>query len=917
MAKKRIHEIAKEKNWPAKAIIAIAKEAGLDVKNAMSAIDDSDVKKLEGLEPKIKAYKGSEKEDSKPQPTPQAPRQENRTQTNTNYNKPRQPQQRQNEPRMTTATQPVRTQPVSSTPIEKSTDFKERLKQNSNRPVRRNDDRGPARQQPAGQRPATQQPTTSTYRDNRNGTKPTTSTYRDNRNAGGQSQGTATYRDNRPAQGGTSTYRDNRQGQSQGTSTYRDNRNNAGGQRQGQGGYQNRNQGQQRPNTQNRNQQAGGIERKITNFNKDAVVAPPVQQDTRRQSAKRKDYREVSKEKALSHKKRKEEQRREMEAQRAIARKVEEERLEALKREERTVHYKDSLTVGELSQLLGVGVAEIIKYLFNLGMMATMNHTLDPDVIELVASEYNATVVREVSVDEADLDSFFAQDFEGHESVTRPPVVTIMGHVDHGKTTLLDTIRKTKVTAGEAGGITQHIGAYQVDVNGKPITFLDTPGHEAFTMMRARGAQITDIAVIVVAADDGVMPQTREAVEHAKAAGVPIVVAVNKMDKPGANPDRVMTELMELHLVPEAWGGDTIYANISALTGLGIEEFLETLTLVAEVQELKAVADTAAIGTIVEARLDKGKGPVATLLVQTGTLNRGDAIVAGSSYGRVRTMETEFGENLKVAGPATPVEITGLNSVPSAGDRFVVFEDDKKARQIGEERAQRQQMEQRRQTSAMTLEDLNTQMKQGNMKEINVVIKADVQGSAEAVAQSFRKIEVEGARVKIVRSAVGAISESDVMLALASNAIIYGFNVRPDASARQTAEKEGVEIRQHSIIYRAIEELEAAMIGMLDPEYEEKFLGNAEIRETFKVSKVGTIAGAYVTEGKLERDAGIRVIRDGIVIFDGKLATLKRFKDDAKEVKAGFECGFTVANYNEIQVGDVVEAYTMQEIKRK
>lgn len=886
MAKKRIHELAKEKNWPTKAIIAIAKEAGLDIKNAMSTVEDNDVKKLEGLETKIKSY-----QDTTPKSTPvaqeksevvksepvQRPRQQN--------NGPRQVS-RQNEPRMTTATHTVRTQPVSSGPVENTTDFKERLKQNSNRPARSN----------------TAQPTSRTTGQ---------STYRDNRSASSAPRpaGQSTYqnRDNRPA--GQSTYQ-NRDNRPAGQSTYqnRDNRS------AGQGGYQNRNQ---RPNTQNRGAQSGGIERKITNFNKDAVVAPPVQQDTRRQSAKRKDYREVSKEKAISHKKRKEEQRREMEAQRAIARKVEEERLEALKREERTVHYKDSLTVGELSQLLGVGVAEIIKYLFNLGMMATMNHTLDPDVIELVASEYNATVVREVSVDEADLDSFFTQDFEGQESISRPPVVTIMGHVDHGKTTLLDTIRKTKVTAGEAGGITQHIGAYQVDVNGKPITFLDTPGHEAFTMMRARGAQITDIAVIVVAADDGVMPQTREAVEHAKAAKVPIVVAVNKMDKPGANPDRVMTELMELELVPEAWGGETIYANISALTGLGIEDFLETLTLVAEVQELKAVASTAAIGTIIEARLDKGRGPVATLLVQTGTLKRGDAIVAGSSHGRVRTMETEFGEHLKVAGPATPVEITGLNSVPSAGDRFVVFEDDKKARQIGEERAQRTQIEQRRQTSAMTLEDLNMQMKQGDMKEINVVIKADVQGSAEAVAQSFRKIEVEGARVKIVRSAVGAISESDVMLALASNAIIYGFNVRPDVSARQTAEKEGVEIRQHSIIYRAIEELEAAMIGMLDPEYEEKFLGNAEIRETFKVSKVGTIAGAYVTEGKLERDAGIRVIRDGIVIFEGKLATLKRFKDDAKEVKAGFECGFTVANYNDIQIGDVVEAYTMQEIKRK
>ncbi|MEV9640195.1 translation initiation factor IF-2 [Mammaliicoccus sciuri] len=584
------------------------------------------------------------------------------------------------------------------------------------------------------------------------------------------------------------------------------------------------------------------------------------------------------------------------------------------------ITFYESLSVGELAQKLGKEPSEIIKKLFMLGVMATINQELDKDAIELICAEYGVEVEEEIRIDVTDLEIYFEDpDEEEQQPVNleeRPPVVTIMGHVDHGKTTLLDSIRDTKVTQGEAGGITQHIGAYQIKEKGKKITFLDTPGHEAFTTMRARGAKITDLTILVVAADDGVMPQTIEAINHAKAAEVPIIVAVNKMDKPTANPDRVMQELTEHGLVSEDWGGDTIFVPISALKGEGIDQLLEMVLLVAEVGELKADSSIRARGTVIEAQLDKGKGSAATLLVQNGTLHVGDPIVVGNTYGRVRAMVSDLGRRVKEAGPSTPVEITGLSDVPQAGDRFVVFKDEKTARQIGEARAGEALQEQRVEKTRVTLDNLFDQMKQGEMKELNLIVKADVQGAVEAMAASLMKIEVEGVNVKIIHTGAGAINESDISLAAASNAIVIGFNVRPDTNAKRAAEAEGVDIRLHRVIYKVIEEIESAMKGLLDPEYEEKVIGQAEVRETFKVSKIGTIAGCYVIDGKITRESGVRVLRDNIVIFEGELDTLKRFKDDAKEVAKGYECGITIKKFNDIKEGDIIEAYVMEEIKR-
>ncbi|HFK4987989.1 TPA: translation initiation factor IF-2 [Listeria monocytogenes] len=583
--------------------------------------------------------------------------------------------------------------------------------------------------------------------------------------------------------------------------------------------------------------------------------------------------------------------------------------------------FSESLTVAELAKKLYREPSELIKKLFMLGVVATINQSLDKDAIELICDDYGVQVEEEIKVDVTDLDVYFENELneavDESKLVERPPVVTIMGHVDHGKTTLLDSLRNTKVTLGEAGGITQHIGAYQLEIHDKKITFLDTPGHAAFTAMRARGAQITDITILVVAADDGVMPQTIEAINHAKAAGMPIIVAVNKIDKPQANPDRVMQELTEYELVPEAWGGDTIFAPISAKFGEGLENLLDMILLVSEVEELKANPDRRAIGSVIEAELDKGRGPVATLLVQDGTLNIGDPIVVGNTFGRVRAMVNDLGRRVKKVGPSIPVEITGLNDVPQAGDRFVVFEDEKTARNIGETRASRALVAQRSATNRVSLDNLFEHMKAGEMKEVNVIIKADVQGSVEALAASLRKIDVEGVNVKIIHTAVGAINESDITLAAASNAIVIGFNVRPTAQAREAAENESVDIRLHRVIYKAIDEIEAAMKGMLDPEFQEKIIGQAQVRQTINVSKVGTIAGCYVTDGKITRDSGVRIIRDGIVVFEGEIATLKRFKDDAKEVAKGYECGITVQNFNDIKEDDVIEAYVMEEIERK
>ena len=580
--------------------------------------------------------------------------------------------------------------------------------------------------------------------------------------------------------------------------------------------------------------------------------------------------------------------------------------------------YTDGMTVAELAKKIKREPAEIIKKLFLLGVMATLNQGLSKDAIELLAADYGMEAEEKIEKDISDLDVYFEEAAaESDSHVVRPPVVTIMGHVDHGKTTLLDQLRNSSVVAGEAGGITQHIGAYQIKIDGKPITFLDTPGHAAFTTMRARGADITDITIIVVAADDGVMPQTIEAINHAKAADVPIIVAVNKIDKPAANPGRVMQELSDLGLVPEAWGGDTIFVEISAKFNQNIEELLEMILLVAEMQELSANANRLALGTVIEARLDKTKGPIATLLVQEGTLKVGDPIVVGNTFGRVRVMVNDQGRRVKTAVPATPVEITGLNASPQAGDRFVVFEDEKSARAAGEERAKRALIEQRNASSRITLDNLFSTLKDGEMKEVNVIIKADVQGSVEALASSLQKIEVEGVRVKIIHTAVGAINESDITLATASNAIIIGFNVRPTPQAKIQAESDQVDIRLHRIIYNVIDEIETAMKGMLDPEFEEKITGSAIVRETYTVSKLGTIAGSYVTEGVVKRSSQVRLIRDNIVIYEGELASLKRFKDDAKEVKLGFECGIMIEGYNDIKVDDIIEAFEMVEIKRK
>ncbi|MCC2931707.1 translation initiation factor IF-2 [Bacillus mojavensis] len=579
------------------------------------------------------------------------------------------------------------------------------------------------------------------------------------------------------------------------------------------------------------------------------------------------------------------------------------------------ITFSGTLTVGALAEELGKEPSELIKKLMLLGVMATINQELDKDTIELIASEYGVETEEVIVLEETELEKYEEPDKEEDLEI-RPPVVTIMGHVDHGKTTLLDSIRKTKVVEGEAGGITQHIGAYQIEENGKKITFLDTPGHAAFTTMRARGAEVTDITILVVAADDGVMPQTVEAINHAKAAEVPIIVAVNKIDKEAANPDRVMQELTEYGLVPEAWGGETIFVPLSALTGKGIDELIEMILLVSEVEELKANPNRQAKGTVIEAELDKGRGSVATLLVQTGTLHVGDPIVVGNTFGRVRAMVNDIGRRVKTAGPSTPVEITGLNDVPQAGDQFLVFKDEKTARSVGEARASKQLEEQRSDKAKLSLDDLFEQIKQGDVKDINLIVKADVQGSAEALTAALQKIEVEGVKVKIIHTGVGAITESDIILASASNAIVIGFNVRPDGNAKSTAEAENVDIRLHRIIYKVIDEIEAAMKGMLDPEYEEKVIGQVEVRQTFKVSKIGTIAGGYVTEGTITRNSGLRLIRDGVVIFEGEVDVLKRFKDDVKEVSQGYECGITIKKYNDIREGDILEAFVMQEIER-
>lgn len=582
--------------------------------------------------------------------------------------------------------------------------------------------------------------------------------------------------------------------------------------------------------------------------------------------------------------------------------------------DETIVLYTEGMSVADLANVLNKNVAEIIKKLMSLGKLMNLNASIDFETAEILALEYGKTLKKDTTRDEANFEELEIID-EEKDLRERPPVITIMGHVDHGKTTLLDTIRKTNVVAGEAGGITQHIGAYQIIYKDKPITFIDTPGHAAFTEMRARGASITDIVIIIVAADDGVMPQTKEAIDHAKAAGVPIVVAVNKIDKPDANPDRVLTEMSQNGVTPDIWGGDTLFVNISAKTGQGIDELLDNLLLIAEMQELKANPNRYASGTVIESRVDKSLGVVSTVLIQNGTLRLGDAVVVGNYAGKIRTLKNDKGENLVEASPSMPVSITGISESPSAGDKFMAFENEKKARAISEERKLAAKKRNNGGNTSVSLDDLFNRIEAGE-KEINVVLKADVKGSEEAVKNSLTKLDVEGIRVNVIRSGIGAISESDVVLAAASKAIVIGFNVRPNNKIYEYAKEKGVDIRLYNIIYKVVEEMEAAMKGKLEPIYEEKVLGQAEVRKLFKFSKVGTIAGSYIISGIVRRDAKARVIRDGVVIYDGNINSIAREKDQVKEVKQGIECGITIENYNDIKEGDIIEAYEVVEVER-
>ena len=577
----------------------------------------------------------------------------------------------------------------------------------------------------------------------------------------------------------------------------------------------------------------------------------------------------------------------------------------------------DAITVKELSEKIGKPAAEIIKKLFLLGIMATINQDIDFDTCELIASDYNITLEKQVAKTFEDVLADNAEEKDSEDQlVPRPPVVTIMGHVDHGKTSLLDAFRHSSVAAGEAGGITQHIGAYTVMCNGRQITFIDTPGHEAFTSMRARGAQVTDIVILVVAADDGIMPQTIEAINHAKAAGVPIIVAINKIDRPNADPERVTQQLTEYGLVSEDWGGDTIVVPVSAKQKTNLDTLLEMVLLQADVMELKANPNRLAKGTIVEAKLDKSRGPIATVLVQNGTLKKGDTIIAGTAFGRVRAMIDDKGRTVNTAGPSCPVEILGFNEVPEAGDIMNVADADKLTRQVAEERRDKIKAAQIKAKERVSLDDLFSQMAEGDLKDLNIIVKADVQGSVEAIKQAFEKLSNEEVRVRVIHGAVGAITESDIVFASASNAIVIGFNVRPDAAAKAAAEKEKVDVRTYRVIYSAIEDIQAAMKGMFKPVFKEVDMGRAAVRNTFRISGVGTVAGAYVQDGKITRSAQVRVVRDGVILYDGKLAALKRFKDDVKEVAAGYECGISFENFNDVREGDIIEAYSMEQVEK-
>ncbi|KRO18638.1 translation initiation factor IF-2 [Lacticaseibacillus saniviri] len=847
MGKKRVYEFAKEINMPSKTVIEAAKKQGIDFKNHMSTMDDTQEKKLRG------ALNAATKQTT-PQPaTKPAQHASNGEKTKISRSAIRPAAKSQS---TSHAPQGQQSRPQGNSnnrPQNNSNNNNNRSGQSQNsRP------QGQSQNRPASQGQSRPQGNSNNRPQNNNNSRPqSNNTSRpQNNNSNNNNSRPQRSNDARPA-----ARTDNRsQGQSQNRSQSSSNNNRYGNNNNNRygnsNGYNGGNNNRRRNNKKNRRQQSQQP-KKVMPARKDRPLPE-------------------------------------------------------------TLIYTVGMNAQDLGKILHREPTELIKKLFMLGVMVNQNQSLDKDTIELLAEDYGIKAEEKVEEDITDIDSVFEAETENTANlVGRPPVVTIMGHVDHGKTTLLDNLRHSHVTEGEAGGITQHIGAYQVKLNDRLITFLDTPGHAAFTNMRARGADITDIIVLVVAADDGVMPQTIEAINHAKAAHAPIIVAVNKIDKPGANPNHVMEQLAEYELIPESWGGDTIFVEISAKFGKNIDELLEMILLESDVLELKANPDQKAVGTVIEARLDKGKGPITTLLVQQGTLHVGDPIVVGNTFGRVRVMTNDRGRRVKEAAPSTPVEITGLNDVPQSADRFVVFDDEKTARAAGEERAKRAIDKERQNTTHVTLDNLFESMRQGQVKEVDVIIKGDVQGSVEALAGSLRKIEVEGVRVNIIHQAVGAINESDVTLASASNAIIIGFNVRPTPQAKIQADSEDVDIRLHRVIYKAIEEIESAMKGLLEPVYEEKVIGSLTVRETINVSKIGTVAGAIVDTGYITRDSGVRLIRDGIVIYEGKLASLRRFKDDVKEVRQGFELGLTIENYNDIKIDDQIEAYTMEEVPVK
>ncbi|WP_291292964.1 translation initiation factor IF-2 [Enterococcus sp.] len=902
MGKKRIYELAKEWNKSSKEVVEKAQSLGFDVKNHMGAISDGEAQKLQ----QSLGSNSNDRSSAKTTPANQKPANQPEKQEQKKFKTQRNNPNFQNRHNNQGQRNPMNARPngqgQSNRPTNPATGS---TNQGSNRPNNQGSQNRVNNQENRNNQGQQNRPNNQ----NKQGQQNRPNNQATNNKPGQQNRPSGQGQQNRPAQGQQNrpnNQANNKQGQQ--------NRPNNQTSNNKQGQSNRPNQGQSRPNqgTQGQNRPAaqGTNNQGTQNRTSNDTQNRGGNQNRGKSNYNGRNNNFNNNNRNKFNKKGKKGRQQQSQKPPVPARKFRE--------LPEVLEYTEGMNVADIAKKIYREPAEIIKKLFMMGVMVNQNQPLDKDTIELLATDYGIEPQEKVQIDIADIDKFFEPEEQNQENlVSRPPVVTIMGHVDHGKTTLLDTLRHSRVTSGEAGGITQHIGAYQIDIDGKPITFLDTPGHAAFTSMRARGASITDITILVVAADDGVMPQTIEAINHAKAAKVPIIVAVNKIDKPGANPQHVMQELSEYELIPEAWGGDTIFVEISAKFGQNIEELLEMILLVAEVEDLKADPTQRAIGTVIEARLDKGKGPVATLLVQQGTLHVGDPIVVGNTFGRVRVMTNDLGRRDKAAGPATPVEITGLNDVPQAGDRFVTFEDEKTARAAGEERAKRAVMEQRASSSRVTLDNLFESLKEGELKEVNVIIKADVQGSAEALGASLKKIDVEGVRVNIVHSAVGAINESDVTLAAASNAIIIGFNVRPTPQAKQQAEAEEVDIRLHRIIYKAIEEIETAMKGMLDPEFEEKITGQMIVRETYKVSKVGTIAGCYVTEGSIRRDSGVRVIRDGIVIYEGKLASLKRFKDDVKEVKLGFECGAMIEKFNDVKVDDVIEGYVMEEVPVK